>query len=56
MEEMTTSYLGVDIVIPLKVKLSSTIVANQVDPNVEGAIAGLDAPQQPGEPTQAYEQ
>jgi len=54
--EMTMSRSGADIVIPSKAKPPLTMGASQVDPNVEGAFAGLDTPQQPGESTQAYEQ
>ena len=46
---------GVDIVIPLEAK-SLTHTLGQTDPNVEGAFAGLNAPQHPGESSQDYEQ
>jgi len=52
----TTSRLGMDIVIPSEAKPPLTLRDNQPDPNMEEVIAGLDAPQQPGESTQAYEQ
>ena len=52
----TTSHSGADIVLPSKVKTPLIMGASQVDLNVEGAFAGLDAPRQPGESTQAYEQ
>jgi len=41
---------------PVRAKPPLTLRDNQPDPNMEGVIAGLDAPQQPGESTQAYEQ
>ena len=53
-DTLTTSRLGVDIEIPQKVK--STHFDENPDPNVEEAMAGLNAPQYPGETTQVFEQ
>ena len=53
-DTLTTSRSGVDIEIPHKVK--TTHFNEHPDPNVKEAMAGLNAPQYPGENTQVFEQ
>ena len=53
-DTLTTSQLGVDIEIPQKMK--STHFNEHPDPNIEEAMARLNAPQYPGENTQVFKQ